>query len=81
MKVIKGSVAGLAFAGILALLPAAAFTRGGGGGHFGGFAGHRFAPHEGAHFGSHAWYGGPYWGWYGDPSWYDYPYDRYLEDN
>jgi hypothetical protein len=64
IKVIKGSVAGLAFAGIL-----------------GGFAGHRFAPHEGAHFGSHAWYGGSYWGWYGGPSWYDYPYDRYLEDN
>jgi hypothetical protein len=51
MKLIKGSVAGLALAGILALLPAAAFARGGGVGHLGrgGLAsGHdgRFHRHE-----------------------------------
>src|SRR4051812_15132781 len=56
MRSIKGSVVGLALAGILALGPTAAFAHGGGGGfggggghfgggggHFGGFAGHSFA--------------------------------------
>ena len=44
-EIIKGSLAGPAFAGILAMIPAAAFAHGGGGhgfggGFHGGFAGH-----------------------------------------
>src|ERR1700732_5412200 len=57
MRLIKGSLAGLILAGILAMLPAAAFAHGGeggggggggrgfGGGHtFGGFTGRGFSP-------------------------------------
>jgi Putative peptidoglycan binding domain len=46
MRLIKGSLAGLALAGILAMMPAAAFAHGGGGGggggHGGGGGGHGF---------------------------------------
>jgi len=58
MRLVKGSLAGLALAGILAMIPAAAFARGGGGqggrggehvfvggGHAsGGFTGRGFSP-------------------------------------
>jgi hypothetical protein len=44
MKFIKGSLAGPAFAGILAMIPAAAFAQGGGGHAFGGFTGHGLNP-------------------------------------
>ena len=68
MRSIKGSIVGLVLAGTLALAPAAAFARGGGGGgfggggghfaggggHFAGFAGHSFAGHSFAeHQGAH----------------------------
>ena len=39
MRLIKGSLAGLVLAGILAILPAAAFAHGGGGHGFGGGGG------------------------------------------
>jgi hypothetical protein len=85
MSLIKGLVAGLVLAGILALLPAAAFARGGGGGghfggggyfgggHFGGPAGHGFAFRHAGHFGQEGffWDGAPYWD--EDPFAYDYP--------
>jgi hypothetical protein len=58
MRLIKGSLVGLVFAGILAVLPTAAFARGGGGGgghggggHFGGFGGGRHFGGGGGHFG------------------------------
>jgi hypothetical protein len=65
MKLIKGSLAGLVLAGILAVAPTAAFAHGGGGGghgggfgggggHFGGFAGGG----GGAHFGGGGHFGG-----------------------
>jgi hypothetical protein len=65
MRLIKGSVAGLILAGILTLLPAAAFARGGGGGggHFGGGGGHFGGGHfagggfGGGHFGGPAGHG------------------------
>jgi hypothetical protein len=95
MKSIKGSLAGLVLAGILAVLPTAAVAHGGGGGgfggggghfgggHFGGFAGHGFAPHEGAHFASHYSHGGHSWQggpyWDEEPYWYDYPYYGYYD--
>ena len=52
MRLIKGSLAGLVLAGILAMMPPSAFAHGGGsgghgfgGGHaFGGFTGHAFSP-------------------------------------
>ena len=47
MRLIKGSLAGLVLAGILAMMPAAAFAHGGGGGGghgFGGFTGRGFSP-------------------------------------
>jgi hypothetical protein len=51
MRLIKGSLAGPVLAGILAMMPAAAFAHGGGGhsggggGHgFGGFTGRGFSP-------------------------------------
>src|SRR6202048_929576 len=60
MRSIKSSLVGLVLAGILALVPAAAFAHGvgggghgggvghfgGGGGHFAGFAGHSFEGHS-----------------------------------
>lgn len=75
MRLMKGSLAGLVLAGILAVAPTAAFARGGGGhgggggGHSGGFAGHGFA--------GHGWHGGGYWGWDGNAYWDDYPYYGY----
>jgi Putative peptidoglycan binding domain len=92
MRLIKGSLAGLILAGILAVAPTGAFARGGGGGggHGGGGGGHGGgfgAGHgEGGHFGGFAghgwhgrgyWGGGPFWGWDGDASWDDYPYYGY----
>jgi Putative peptidoglycan binding domain len=89
MRSIKGSLAGLVLAGIMALAPTAAFARGGGGhgggggghggGHSGGFAGHNFAAHAGAHFAAHGWHGGHYGyrgGYRGGPywGWYGDPY-------
>ncbi len=63
MKLVKGSVAGLVLAGILAIVPAAAFAHGGGGGggggHGGGGGGHGFG--GGGHTfngGGHAFNGG-----------------------
>jgi hypothetical protein len=44
MKLIKGSLAGPALAGVLAMMPAAALAQGGGGHAFGGFAGHGLNP-------------------------------------
>lgn len=81
MRLIKGSLAGLILAGILAVAPTGAFARGGGGGgHGGGGGGHGGggfgAGHgEGGHFGGfaghgfagHGWHGGGYWG--GGPFW------------
>jgi hypothetical protein len=87
MRLIKGSLAGLVLAGILALAPTAAFARGGGGGgHGGGGGGHGgfggggghfggFAGHGfAAHEGAHGWHGGGYGG--GGPywGWYGGPY-------
>ena len=56
MRLIKGSLAGLLFTGILATMPAAAFAHGGGGGggHGGGGGGHGF----GGGGGGHAFVGG-----------------------
>ena len=95
MRLIKGSLAGLILAGILAVAPTGAFARGGGGGgHGGGGGGHGGgfgAGHgEGGHFGGFAghgwhgrgyWGGGPFWGWDGDASWDDYPYYGYDDYN
>ncbi len=73
MRLIKVSLAGLVLAGILAVVPTAAFARGGGGhgggggghagggGHFArGSGGHRSATDVGAHFAAHGWHGGHY---------------------
>jgi hypothetical protein len=73
MRMIKVSLAGLVLAGILAVVPTAAFARGGGGhgggggghagggGHFArGSGGHRSATDVGAHFAAHGWHGGHY---------------------
>src|SRR6266436_9346847 len=54
MRLIKGSFAGLVLAGILAMMPAAAFAHGGGGGgggggHGGGGGGHGFGRGGGGH--------------------------------
>ena len=53
MRLIKGSLAGLVLAGILAMMPAAAFAHGGGGGggggHGGGGGGHGFGGGGGGH--------------------------------
>jgi hypothetical protein len=59
MRLIKSSGAGLVLAGILALLPAAAFAHGGGGGHFGGGGGGHFGGDHfgGGHFGESAGHG------------------------
>jgi Putative peptidoglycan binding domain len=58
MRLIKGSLVGLALTGILAMMPAAAFAHGGGGGggggHGGGGGGHGF----GGGGGGHAFVGG-----------------------
>jgi hypothetical protein len=90
MRLIKGSLAGLVLAGILAVAPTAAFARGGGGGHGGGGGGFGGGHGGGGgHFGGvashgfagHGWHGGwgggPDWGWYGDNYWDDYPYYGY----
>jgi hypothetical protein len=93
MRSIKSLLVGLVLAGILALVPAAAFAHGGGGGghggggHFARFAGHSFAgrsfaQHHGANFARH----GDHFrrerhGFLGDPFWYDYPYYGYYDDN
>jgi Putative peptidoglycan binding domain len=88
MRSIKSSLVGLVLAGILALVPAAAFAHGGGGGgHFArfaghSFAGHSFAQHQGANFARH----GDHFRrerhrFFGDPFWYDYPYYGYYDDN
>ncbi len=59
MRLIKGSLAGLVLAGMLALAPTAAFARGGGGGgHGGGGGGHGAGfGGGGAHFGGFASHG------------------------
>jgi hypothetical protein len=91
MKIINGSLAGLVLAGILALLPAAAIARGGGGGHggsghfggghfvggghFGGPAAHGSAFHHAGHSRPHFGHGGLFWA--GDPFAYDDPYYGY----
>jgi hypothetical protein len=50
MRLIKGSLAGLVLAGILPMMPAAAFAHGGGGGgHGGGGGGHGFGRGDGGH--------------------------------
>jgi len=90
MRSIKSSLVGLVLAGILALVPAAAFAHGGGGGHFGGggghfarfaghsFAGRSFAQHQGANFARHEdHFRRERHGFLGDPFWYDYPYYGY----
>jgi hypothetical protein len=52
MRLIKGSLAGLVFAGILAIVPTAAFAHGGGGGgHGGGFGGGHGGGFGGGHSG------------------------------
>lgn len=97
MRLIKGSVIGLALVGLAMLAPAGALARGAGhsaagnfgGGHFGGFAGRSSGFHGGAHYGAHNWHGGhwsggPYWdvGWWdGDPYWGGNPYYSYYDDN
>jgi hypothetical protein len=67
MRLIKSSLAGLVLAGILAMMPAAAFAHGGGGGggggHGGGGGGHGFGGGGGGHGfagegGGHAFVGG-----------------------
>src|ERR1700686_5262151 len=67
MRLVKGSLAGLVMAGILAMMPAAAFAHGGGGGggggHGGGGVGHGFGGGGGGHGfgrggGGHAFVGG-----------------------
>src|SRR6266436_8356510 len=68
MRLINGSLAGLVLAGILAMMPAAAFAHGGGGGgggggHGGGGGGHGFGGGGGGHGfgrggGGHAFVGG-----------------------
>src|SRR5260370_16990150 len=60
MRLIKGSLAGPVLAGILAVMPAAAFAHGGGGG--GGGGGHGF----GGGGGGHAFVGGGGHGFGGD---------------
>jgi len=80
MRLVKGSLAGLVLAGILALAPAPAFARGGGGGGHGrgggGHGGGHFA-RGAAHFaggGGHLT-GGHFAGFFiGDAFSYDYPY-------
>jgi hypothetical protein len=64
MRLIKGSLAGLVLAGILAIVPAAAFAHGGGGGggggHGGGGGGHGLGGRGGGHAsieGGHAFSG------------------------
>src|ERR1700737_1884679 len=67
MRLIKGSLAGLVFAGVLAMMAAAAFAHGvgggGGGGHGGGGGGHGFGGGGGGHAfvggGGHAFGGFP----------------------
>src|SRR5271167_1841106 len=53
MRLVKGSLAGLVMAGIIAMMPAAAFAHGGGGGggggHGGGGGGHGFGGGGGGH--------------------------------
>src|ERR1700738_727453 len=93
MRSIKSSLVGLVLAGILALVPAAAFAHGGGGGghfggggghfgggggHFAGYAGHSFAQHQGAHFARHEdHFRHEGHFFFGDPFWNDYPYYGY----
>ena len=89
MRLIKGSVIGLALAGMVMVAPTGAFARGGGhfaaghgGSHFGGFAGRSSGFHGGGHYGAHDWHGGPYWnvGWWdGDPYWGGNPYYSYYD--
>jgi hypothetical protein len=56
MRLIKSSLAGLVLAGILAVMPAAAFAHGGGGGHGGGGFRGGGGFHRGGRFG--AFHGG-----------------------
>ena len=70
MKLIKGSLAGLVLAGILAIAPSAAFA------HDGWHEGHYGYEHRHEYRGR-SWYGGGYRGWYGHPYWNGYSYYGY----
>jgi len=73
MKLMKGSLAGLVLAGILAIAPAAAFAHDGW--HEGryGYGRHYGYEHNYGYRGR-SWYGGGYRGWYGHPYGYGYRY-------
>jgi hypothetical protein len=74
MRLIKGSLAGLVLAGILAIAPSAAFAHDGWHeGHY-GFGRHYGYEHRHEYRGRD-WYGGGYRGWY-ERSYY-YPYYGY----
>jgi hypothetical protein len=86
MRLIKSSLAGLVLAGILAVMPVAAFAHGGGGGHGGGGFRGRGGFHGGGRFG--AFHGGRFGdfdhhrrffvsGFYGYPWWWDWGYPYY----
>jgi Putative peptidoglycan binding domain len=66
MRSIKGSLVGLVLAGILAIVPTAAFAHGGGGGHGGGFSGGGHGSGGfgagGGHFGGAHFAGGSHFG-------------------
>lgn len=81
MRSIKGSLVGPVLAGILALAPTAVFAHGGGGGgHFGGFAGHSFAGHGFAgHSFNHFRHERNFFS--GDAYGYNYPYYDYNDEN
>jgi hypothetical protein len=70
MKLIKGSLAGLVLAGILAIAPSAAFA------HDGWHEGHYGYEHRHEYRGRD-WYGGGHRGWYGRRYGYGYPYYGY----
>ena len=70
MKLIKGSLAGLVLAGILAIAPTAAFA------HDGWHEGHYGYEHRHEYRGRD-WYGGGHRGWYGRRYGYGYPYYGY----
>ena len=85
MRLTKGSLAGLVLAGILAMMPAAAFAHGGGGGgHGGGGGGHGFGGGGGHGFGRGHGFGGstgrgfsPGFTDFGYPDYSYYPYSYY----
>jgi hypothetical protein len=76
MKLIKGSLAGLVLAGILAIAPTAAFAHDGW--HQGHYGYGRHYGYEHRHeYRGRDWYGGGHGGWYGHPYWNGYSYYGY----